>query len=141
MDITGISAVTLLIADMSRSCDFYSRLPGLVLIYGGCTNDAFTTFKVGEIEPNMYINLELALSKTSGEEHLKSVKRATRIIFHTSDVDKLYLHMRNSKKISKLISFENEPIDAKWGERYFHVLDPDGYQLAFATPLIGRFHS
>jgi hypothetical protein len=34
-----------------------------------------------------------------------------------------------------MISFENEPKDATWGERYFHVREPDGYQLSFATPI------
>ncbi|MGH9996937.1 MAG: VOC family protein [Nitrososphaeraceae archaeon] len=31
-----------------------------------------------------------------------------------------------------MISFENEPTDASWGERYFHIRDPDGYLLSFA---------
>lgn len=26
------------------------------------------------------------------------------------------------------------PRDAPWGERYFHVRDPDGHELSFATP-------
>ena len=30
---------------------------------------------------------------------------------------------------------EGEPRDAEWGERYFHVTDPDGHQLSFAKPL------
>ena len=27
------------------------------------------------------------------------------------------------------------PRDAPWGERYFHMLDPDGHELSFASPL------
>jgi uncharacterized glyoxalase superfamily protein PhnB len=27
------------------------------------------------------------------------------------------------------------PHDAEWGERYFHVTDPDGHELSFAWPL------
>jgi uncharacterized glyoxalase superfamily protein PhnB len=27
------------------------------------------------------------------------------------------------------------PRDATWGERYFHVTDPDGHELSFARPL------
>ena len=27
------------------------------------------------------------------------------------------------------------PADAPWGERYFHVLDPDGHELSFARLL------
>ena len=37
--------------------------------------------------------------------------------------------------ITELVSFENEPTDALWGERFFHIRDPDGYQLSFATPV------
>ena len=135
MEVFRISAVTLLITDMKRSCSFYSRLPGFVLVYGGGPNDRFTTFKIGGIKPNIYVNLELVASKSNRARYLKSTKLVTRIIFHTHDVDKLYLHMQKSKTIPKLINFEGEPVDAKWGERYFHVLDPDGYQLSFATPL------
>ncbi|MEC7657646.1 MAG: VOC family protein, partial [Pseudomonadota bacterium] len=25
--------------------------------------------------------------------------------------------------------------DASWGERYFHITDPDGHELSFAHPL------
>ena len=27
------------------------------------------------------------------------------------------------------------PTDASWGERYFHIRDPDGHELSFARPL------
>ena len=27
------------------------------------------------------------------------------------------------------------PQDASWGERYFHMRDPDGHELSFAPPL------
>ena len=29
------------------------------------------------------------------------------------------------------------PRDAEWGERYFHLTDPDGHELSFARPLRG----
>jgi hypothetical protein len=57
------------------------------------------------------------------------------VIFHTEDVDKLYSYMKNNHNISDTISFENEPKDASSGERYFHISEPDGYQLSFATPI------
>ncbi|MDQ3972393.1 MAG: VOC family protein, partial [Thermoproteota archaeon] len=40
--------------------------------------------------------------------------------------------------ISNIVSFENEPSDAPWGERYFHIQEPDGYQLSFAMPIRSR---
>ncbi len=29
----------------------------------------------------------------------------------------------------------DQPRDASWGERYFHMRDPDGHELSFARPL------
>jgi hypothetical protein len=28
-----------------------------------------------------------------------------------------------------------DPADGPWGERYFHLSDPDGHELSFAKPL------
>ena len=30
---------------------------------------------------------------------------------------------------------DGAPRDAPWGERFFHLTDPDGHELSFATPL------
>jgi hypothetical protein len=51
-------------------------------------------------------------------------------------VDGLYSYLNDGNNILKLISFENQPKDALWGERFFHIRDPDGYQqLSFAKPI------
>src|SRR3972149_4377989 len=57
MKINGISAVTLFVSDMKKSCEFYSKIPGFRLACGGPTND-FTTFEIGNIK-RTYLNLEL----------------------------------------------------------------------------------
>ena len=59
-------------------------------------------------------------------------KHFGRIIFHTDDVDKLYDYFKNNESVSADVIFENAPTDAPWGERYFHIRDPDRYQLSFA---------
>ena len=56
MKAKNISAVTLFVKDMTKSFDFYSRIPGFRLVSGSQTSD-FTTFEVGENK--MYLNLEL----------------------------------------------------------------------------------
>ncbi|MEE8286768.1 MAG: VOC family protein, partial [Gammaproteobacteria bacterium] len=33
---------------------------------------------------------------------------------------------------------DTTPRDAEWGERYFHVTDPDGHELSFARPLSAK---
>jgi uncharacterized glyoxalase superfamily protein PhnB len=60
---------------------------------------------------------------------------SSRIIFHTDNVDKLYHKLKNDKYIGKFVPFENQPTNALWGERFFHIRDPDNYQLSFAQPI------
>jgi catechol 2,3-dioxygenase-like lactoylglutathione lyase family enzyme len=130
MKVYKISAVTLLIRDMKRSCNFYSKIPGLKKVYGG-SDDSFTSYEIGE-NSSAYLNLELSLS--SSNEHGDS-NNLLRVILHTDDVDELYTYFKNDQVISHLISFENEPSNASWGERYFHIRDSDGYIVSFAQPL------
>jgi hypothetical protein len=37
--------------------------------------------------------------------------------------------------LSDLIVLVHEPVDALWGERYFNIREPDGYELSFAHPV------
>jgi catechol 2,3-dioxygenase-like lactoylglutathione lyase family enzyme len=144
MKIYKISAVTLIIENMARSCRFYSQIPGFKLVYGGYSNDTFTTFEIGR-EEHMCLNLELGTINNNREPDYHAANNDNRkrqyfgrIIFHTEDVEKLYSYFKNNMTISNLISFENEPTDATWGERYFHIREPDGYQLSFAEPIANK---
>jgi len=143
MNIYRISAVTLRVKDMKKSCIFYSRLPGFYVTHGGKETDRFTTFEIGG-GSEMYLNLELAGDDDSSSgNNLNGVKKGKkcerddfgRIIFYTEDVDGLYSFMKNDRVISKVITFENDPSDAPWGERFFHIIEPNGYELSFAQPL------
>ena len=122
---------------MKKSCHFYSQIPGFRLIYGGSLNDIFSTYEIGESDGfKIYLNLELIrpindLNNTN-DNTITSRKHFGRIIFHTDDVDKLYNYMKNNESISADIIFETVPSNALWGERYFHIREPDGYQLSFA---------
>jgi uncharacterized glyoxalase superfamily protein PhnB len=71
------------------------------------------------------MHLNLALERGGGEW-----RSWGRIVFHVEDVDAAYEGLRAA-------GYEPEgvPRDAPWGERYFHVRDPDGHQLSFAKPL------
>jgi uncharacterized glyoxalase superfamily protein PhnB len=80
----------------------------------------------------MYLNLELRTE--TNIMHVDNRRNFGRITFHTEDVDGLYSRFKNYVSIAELVSFENEPTDALWGERFFHIRDPDGYKLSFATP-------
>src|SRR5437764_15054065 len=53
-----------------------------------------------------------------------------RLIFYESDVDALHARFA-------LAGFPPDTAarDAEWGERFFHITDPDGHELSFAWPL------
>ncbi len=113
--IEGISAVTLFTTDMARAVQFYSAL-GFELRYGGETA-GFTSFHAG---PG-YLNL--APGPPPG-------RLWGRAILYVDDVDAMY-----ERVLAAGLSAETEPADAPWGERCFHVRDPDGHELSFARPL------
>ncbi|RLA50135.1 MAG: VOC family protein, partial [Gammaproteobacteria bacterium] len=50
-----------------------------------------------------------------------------RVIFYVSSVDALYEQI-----VAAGYRTETRPTDASWGERYFHVRDPDNHELSFA---------
>ncbi len=116
--IERISAVTLLTDDMDRAVAFYQGL-GFQLGYGG-GEAAFTSFRVG----TGFLNLQAGGAG--------STRRGDwgRIVFWVDDVDAMH---RRALGLGALV--ENPPADAPWGERYFHVRDPDGHELSFARPL------
>jgi len=124
MKVSKISAVTLLVSDMKRSVNFYSKIPNFKIVYGG-SEAQFTSFLIDDTVKS-YLNLKL------NETHSTDFGR---IIFYTDDVDDLFTYMQDDKTVLALGKFESKPQDAIWGERFFHMLDPDGYKLSFATPL------
>ena len=134
-EVTRISAVTLAIKNMERSCSFYAHIPGFRLIYGGSSNDSFTTYQIGKNNNITFLNLELKKFSNSDLQHENDRINFGRIIFYTDDVDKLYSYFKANESISRLILIENEPVNALWNERYFHIREPDGFQLSFAQSI------
>lgn len=126
MKIHKISAITLKIQNMKKEWKFYSNVPGLSLTKGG-PDSTFTSFEIKDDSNNSktYLNLELTKEITYNKDF-------GRIIIYSENVDKLYKYFKNDKNISHLITIKNEPKDGEWGERYFHILDPEDYELSFA---------
>jgi len=112
-----LSAVTLFTHDMRRAVAFYLAL-GFHMRYGG-SEASFTSFGLGR----GYLNL---IARPPGS----SWSWWGRVIIHVSDVDELY-----RRALACGFSPEAAPRDAEWGERYFHITDPDGHELSFARPL------
>ena len=107
--------MTLVTQHMARSVDFYEKL-GLERICGG-RETSFTSFCAGD----SFINLSL-----SGRD-IKDLWG--RVIFRVDEVDSLH-----SELMKKGLQPER-PTDGTWGERYFHLRDPDGHELSFAQLL------
>jgi catechol 2,3-dioxygenase-like lactoylglutathione lyase family enzyme len=115
--IKAISAITLATHDMARAVRFYRAL-GLETVYGG-EDASFTSFKAG----TGYLNL-------IAETETRRWSWWGRVIFHDSDVDGLY-----ARALAAGLRPDGPPRDAAWGERFFHLSDPDGHELSFAWPL------
>ena len=103
---------------MTESVRFYRDVLGMQLLYGG-EGTGFCSLRTRDLQTAI-LNLE------QGEP----VPRWGRLIFSVTDVDAVWNHLKDR-------GFDPEiPRDASWGERYFHMLDPDGHELSFARPLL-----
>ena len=111
-----ISAVTLRVANMEASVRFYKDVLGLEVIYGG-KDSYFTSLRTKD--GNTILNLE----------HGHAGIQWGRLIFHVSDVDRFWAYLTDEG------FHPDSPQDGSWGERYFHLRDPDGHELSFARPL------
>lgn len=115
--IRSISAVTLATHDMARAVRFYQAL-GFPLRYGG-EGASFSSFSAG----NACLNVT-----TEGSD--RDWSWWGRVIFYVRDVDVFH-----RQAVANGLQPQAAPCDATWGERYFHIADPDGHELSFATPI------
>jgi catechol 2,3-dioxygenase-like lactoylglutathione lyase family enzyme len=109
--------VTLATHDMPGAVRFYRAL-GFTVRHGS-ENAAFTSFHAG----SSYLNL-IAMPPE------RRWSWWGRVIFHVADVDAVY-----RQALAQGLAPEFAPVDAVWGERYFHITDPDGHEISFARPL------
>ena len=115
--IEAISAITLGTHDMRRAVGFYLSL-GFEIVYGGEAS-SFTSLRAG---PG-FLNLITQPADTGWSWW-------GRVIFHVTDVDAMF-----ERAVAAGWKPSTTPRDAEWGERYFHLTDPDGHELSFARPL------
>jgi catechol 2,3-dioxygenase-like lactoylglutathione lyase family enzyme len=115
--IEAISAITLATHEMPRAVRFYRAL-GFEVLHGG-EDSPFTSFRAG----TGYLNLIAQPAE-------RRWSWWGRVIFYVADVDALHA-------LALAAGFQpaTAPRDAEWGERFFHLVDPDGHELSFARPL------
>ncbi|MFN8026944.1 MAG: VOC family protein [Acidimicrobiia bacterium] len=113
-----INAVTLAVADMDdpSSSTTTSGSPSSPAAPG----TPFTTLRAGR----SFLNLQLVEGWAPPDEVWG------RVIFWVDDVDAVY-----DRAVAHGWAPEFAPTDAPWGERYFHLRDPDGHECSFARRL------
>ena len=117
MTVEKMSAVTFRVLNMKASVRFYRDVLGMEIVFGG--EDAFFSSLRAKGTEDPILNLE----------HGHSVPGWGRMIFYVADVDAFWEYLRGK-------GFNPEsPRDASWGERYFHMSDPDSHELSFARPI------
>ena len=118
MGVETISAITLAVTGMARSVVFYRDFVGLEMLYGG-EETSFTSFSVGR-------------SLRQPDSARRTTGVVGRLILYVDDVDAHYERLTGFG-----LNPSTVPEDARWGERYFHIDDPDGHELSFARPIPG----
>ena len=118
MNIERISAITIKVSDMAKAVHFYRELLGLKILYGGETAYFSSLRTLGEKDVILNLEQEQVVSRDWG-----------RIIFHVEDVDRFWAYLKE-RELNP-----DRPRDAEWGERFFHLYDPDGHELSFAQPI------
>jgi catechol 2,3-dioxygenase-like lactoylglutathione lyase family enzyme len=117
MKVEKISAITLGVANMRTSVQFYRDVLGMEVLYGGKDWQFSSLRAKGAKDP--ILNLEQGRVATPWG----------RLIFYVPDVDEFSSYL-------KAKGFQTEsPRDGSCGERYFHLYDPDGHELSFARPI------
>ena len=103
----------------ARALERFYRALGFEVLHGD-EESSFTSFRVGV----SYLNLIAQPAE-------RRWSWWGRVIFYVADVDALY-----SRALAAGYQPTTVPRDAEWGERYFHLIDPDGHELSFARPLL-----
>ena len=108
-----LEGLTLHVADLARSLDFYSRIPGGKLVFEVPGRVAILEF--GRARLNL-------LRLDSNGFHLE---------FTTSDIDVAYERLKAAG-----LEPQSPPVKRAWGETDFRLLDPDGnlVEIALANP-------
>jgi len=114
----GLNAITFHTSDMARACAFWEAV-GFGYAYGG-PDATFTSLRAGGAT---FVNLQLM------DDHVSSPSWG-RMIIHVESPDTTHAAL-----LAAGYRPHAEPRDAPWGERYFHVTDPDGNEISFAQPL------
>jgi uncharacterized glyoxalase superfamily protein PhnB len=114
MQVEKLSAITLATRDMAKALAFYEVL-GFGTVWAA-PDHSFATIRAGDAWVNLFT------SRAPGDW-----RGWGRYVLHVDDVDAFHARL-----IEAGYEPEMAPSDAPWGERYFHILDPDGHEVSLA---------
>jgi len=111
--VTGsLEGLTLHVADLERSLEFYTKVPGARVVYH---------------RPGVFAMLQI------GKARLGLLARAQNLGFHleieTEDLEAMHAQLQEAG-----IKPETPPTKKPWGEVDFTVADPDGNIVEFGEP-------
>jgi len=114
MQVESLSAITLATHDMTKALAFYEVL-GFRTVWAA-PDGSFATINAGRAWVNIFRAEPDAEWGAWG-----------RFVLHVDDVDAFH-----ERLIAAGYQPQMAPSDAPWGERYFHILDPDGHEVSLA---------
>jgi len=100
--------------------------------------DGISAVTLGTHEMPRAVRFYRALGFRAGASYLNLIVQPAgrrwswwgRVIFYVADVDELY-----DRALAAGCQPTTAPRNAEWGERFFHLADPDGHELSFARLL------
>lgn len=116
---TSLTGLTLHVEDVDRSRDFYMRIPGAVLLFQ--RPGQFALIQIGQGRLGLL---------DAGVLPAGAPRFHVEISSSAAGVDALHEHVRAAG-----IEPDGPPVDRTWGERTFHVSDPDGNMVEFDSTL------
>jgi catechol 2,3-dioxygenase-like lactoylglutathione lyase family enzyme len=120
--------LTLTVADVQRSIDFYSGKLGLTVEWNSVP--AFAMLRHGAGTIGLLAMAEAA--KEGVKPSTPDQKAAIHVEFSTDDLDGLFEELK-----AKGVEFQQPPHDEPW-ERAMTAFDPDGYAVEFAQGKRGK---
>jgi catechol 2,3-dioxygenase-like lactoylglutathione lyase family enzyme len=126
-----LEGLTLTVADVDRSVEFYEKTLGLEVVHNA--SPAFAMIKVsGEVGGTIGL-LSIAEALREGAEQMTALQaRGVHVEFTTDDIDAVYEEL-----LGLGMTFEQPPHDEPW-ERVMTGFDPDGYSVEIAQGRRGQ---
>ncbi len=109
----SFTGLTLLVNDIERSVDYYSKIPGTAILVN---TPEFAMLRIGK-------NSRLGLLKSRG-------RKGFHLEFESKNLDALYTKLSSASSAHAKVS-PGPPSERPWGERSFTMTDPDGYLVEF----------